>query len=310
VHRRSGAHHTWPWTGGRPANDTLFAARSSIRKTVKLPERLPAGFQAEQSGGRTVVALPEYLAVLSAAEIDDLPHAGHGRSPLRRLALPDDSALLIRRYHRGGILRAFNRDRYIGPKRALREIELCREAAQRGVPVAPAVGAIIEESGLLTCRISLVTQELEEAIDLGEYINWLPAAPPREVLIEKRRIIEAVGRAVRTMHDAGLNHADLQVKNILVRQTRGDVEVRFIDLDRSTITTSLPERLRAKNLRRLNRSVMKMQIDPPPIDDDDRRLFLQAYRAGEPIFGADIAWLLRSCRRHAILHSITWRLFR
>ena len=276
---------------------------------MKPTQNLPAGYEAEQADDRTVVALPEYIEPLVAADMENLPAVRHGRSPLRRLALPGKPALLIRRYNRGGLLRAINRDRYSSPARVLNEIRVCREAVSRGVPVAPAVGAIIEKIGKFY-RLSLVTCEIEDAIDLGEYINWLPAAPPREVLMEKRGIIEAVGRAVRQMHDAGLYHADLQLKNILVRLSNEGVDVHFIDLDRSVIDGGLSERLRADNLRRLNRSVMKMQIQPSPIDDDDRRLFLRAYRGGKPIFGADVSWLLKSCRRHTFIHSITWRLFR
>jgi len=277
--------------------------------TVNLTQHLPSGFQARKKGSVTVIALPEYLDLLADADISQLPQAGHGRGAVRRLALPAGGGLLVRQYRRGGVLRAVNREKYLSPRRPLDEIRISREAAARGVPVARAVGAIVRaRPPFWLC--SLATEEIEDALDLGEYICWLPAAPPREILVEKRQIIHATAKAIRKMHDAGLYHADLQVKNILIRRSTRGVEVFFVDLDKSTINGSLPQRLRARNLRRLNRSIMKMQRALPAIDDDDRRRFLAAYRSGDCIFGEDISAFLKSCRRHTALHSLAWRVFK
>ncbi len=276
---------------------------------MNLAQRLPNGFQTRQAGNITVAALPEYLDHLASADISSLPTAGRGRGTLRRLALPNGTSLLIRRYRRGGVFRAVNKEKYFSPYRPLDEIRICREAAARGVPVARAVGAIVEaRPPFWLC--SLATEEIKDVIDLGEYALWLPAAPTREIMAEKREIIEAVGKAVRKMHDAGLYHADLQVKNIMVRRSTTGVEVFFVDLDKSVIKDQISLKSRVRNLRRLNRSMMKMRLDPPPIDDDDRRRFLKAYRSGDTMLGEDLSALLRSCRRHAALHSLSWRVFK
>lgn len=275
---------------------------------VNLNEILP-GFQSRQLGKRIVVALPEYLDALAAADPAALPEACQGRGTVRRLELPAGPKLLVRQYQRGGLLRAVNRTRYLGPGRAIDEIRVCHEAARREVPVARAVGAILERRPpFWLCW--LASEEIEEAVDLGDYLRWLPAAPTREILAEKRAIIDALASAIRTMHDACLYHADLQAKNILVRRATAGVEVFFVDLDKSVIGRPLSEARRADNLRRLNRSVLKMRLMPPPIDDDDRRRFLATYRAGLSIFGDNVEAFLRSCRRHAARHSIAWRIFR
>lgn len=276
---------------------------------MNLAQHLPSEFKTRTSDGITVAALPEYLDLLATADIPELPQAGHGRAAVRRLALPSGVNLLIRQYRRGGILRVVNKEKYLSPRRPLDEIRISCEAAARGVPVANVVGAIFEaRPPFWLC--SLATEEIEDALDLGEYICWLPATPPREILVEKRQIIDATAGAIRKMHDAGLYHADLQVKNILVRRSTTGVEILFVDLDKSTINDSVPERLRARNLRRLNRSIMKMQRALPPIDDDDRRRFLRAYRSGDSIFGDDVSTLLKSCRRSVALHSLSWRVFK
>ena len=266
---------------------------------------IPDGFQARRAGRRYIVALPQYLEPLAAAELEALPAAAHGRGTICRLATPDGN-LLIRKCHRGGLLRLINRDRYLTPRRPIDELRLCREAAARGVPVCSAAGAIVERRApFWLCW--LATEEIEEAIDVGEYLRSLPAAPTPEAAAEKRRIIDAAGRAICTMHDAGLYHADLQAKNILVRRG-SSIELFFIDLDKSRICPAgLAEPMRADNLRRLNRSVMKTQ--PNAIDDLERQRFLAAYRCGNALFG-DTAAFITSCKRHAARHSLWWRLFR
>ena len=290
----------------RAADYTVFLEKIEI---VNLTNTLPDGLRLREMGNRAIIALPEYMDVLAACEPAGLPEAGRGRAAIRRLELPSGRKLLVRQYHRGGVLRAINNSRYLSPRRAIDEIRVCREAAARGVPVAVAAGAIVErQPPFWLCW--LVTEEIEEAVDLGEYLRWLPAAPTREILAEKRDIIDVLGAAIRAMHDAGLCHADLQARNVLIRRSPARIEVFFVDLDKSTITGSLGESRRADNLRRLNRSILKMRLSPPPIDDDDRRRFLAAYRGGRPIFGDDVDGFLKTCRRHAAIHSIAWRIFK
>ena len=267
------------------------------------------GFEVRRSGRRITIAMPECIEELARVDPEGLPIANHGRSALRRLKLQDGRHLLLRQYRRGGLLRHINASRYLSPRRALDEIRVCREAASRGVPVPVAIGAILEQAALFW-QCWLAVEEIEDASDLGAYLRRLPAVPTREIAVEKRLLTDALAAAIRQMHDAGLWHADLQARNILLRRSPSGVEVFFIDLDKSRIADPLPEKRRAANLRRLNRSILKMRLDPPPIDDDDRRRFIAAYRAGDALFGNDVSALLQGCRRHAAWHSIAWRIFR
>jgi len=272
----------------------------------RLTSLIPDGFQARRTGRRFVAALPKYLQALADAEFSELPEAGQGRGSLHGLQTPE-GALLIRQCRRGGLLRLLNKDRYLSPRRPFDEIRLTVEAGERGVLVARPAGAVVEHRPpFWLCW--LATEEIEEAIDLGDYLRWLPATPTREVSAEKRDIIDAAGKAVRSMHDASLWHADLQVKNILLRRSPAGVQVFIIDLDKSRILPNgLSQDLRAANLRRLNRSVVKTR--PDAIDDMERQRFLAAYRSGDAFFGSDTTELLKSCRRHAARHSLWWKLF-
>jgi len=289
------------YTAFRRPNGTGSGMEKDLNTTTELA--------ALNQGRRHVLAPPEHLDRLVHADLDSLPAAGEGRGAVRRLELPDGRALLIRRYRHGGLFRAITGGRFFTARRPLAELRVTIEAAGRSVPVPRAVGVISEFRGLLLA-VYLVTEEIDGAIDLGAYLRSLPAAPTREIAVERREVADALGKAVRTMHDAGLHHADLQVKNILLRRTTTGVEVFFIDLDKSSLRAGpLPGRLRARNLMRLNRSALKMRLVPPPVDDDDRRRFLAAYRAGGSTLG-DVPALLRRCRRHAAWHAVGWRLFR
>jgi len=269
-------------------------------------KNIPDEYIVRQNGPRTIIALPEYFDFLSSADPASLPEAAAGRTSVKRLCTPSGN-LLLRQYRRGGLLAGLNKSSYLTASRPVREIIVSCEAAARGLPVPRAAGAIIYSKHPFRQAL-LATQEITGARDLHEYAIKSTGGNIRQP------VIEALARAVRKMHDAGLFHADLQLKNILVRQTSENVEIFFIDLDKSVIRDSLPERLRSANLRRLNRSAVKIQqAQPHPqvafIDDTVRRSFLRAYSGGDTIFGSDIDAFLRSCRRHAAIHAIGWRIF-
>jgi len=270
---------------------------------------IPDEYTVRRNGPRTIIALPEYIDLLSNADLPCLPEAATGRGSVKRLCTPSGN-LLLRRYRRGGLLAGFNKDSYLTPSRAIREINVSRQAAARKVPVPLVAGAIIDSKPPFR-QLLLATQEIADAIDLHQYAVRLARGTDANA---QPAVVEATARAVRKMHDAGLFHADLQLKNILVRHTSENIEVFFIDLDKSAIRNSLPERLRAANLRRLNRSAVKIQQahalpEGSIIDDTVRRLFLRTYSGTGAIFGSDIDTFIRSCRRNAAIHAIGWRIF-
>ena len=62
------------------------------------------------------------------------------------------------------------------------------------------------------------------------------------------------------MHDAGIYHADLHLKNILLKQdASGAFSAYIIDLDKSFVVDKLTVEQRMKNLLRLNRSIDKIR---------------------------------------------------
>ena len=92
----------------------------------------------------------------------------------------------------------------------------------------------------------LLTREVEAAIDLEGFLY----DPARLPVIHAREALAEAGRSVRRLHDAGVSHADLHPKNLLLAGRTGEVLV--IDLDRArAFDGALSDEERLGNLVRL-----------------------------------------------------------
>lgn len=76
-----------------------------------------------------------------------------------------------------------------------------------------------------------------------------------------RRILKSIADTILTMHRQGVYHADLNLKNVLVRYDQKTAESYIIDFDRAKLFLGrLPAPLARSNLDRLRRSARK--LDP------------------------------------------------
>jgi 3-deoxy-D-manno-octulosonic acid kinase len=218
-----------------------------------------------------------------------------GRGPVAVVPTPH-GALVVREYRKGGMLRGVRGRLFRGRFRPLDELVLLRRCAGARVPVPEAVGAVVlgARSGW---RGFLLTREVEGAVDL-ESVLYERGAAGREVL-------RAAGRAVRSLHDAGVRHADLHPKNLLVD---GADRVVVIDLDRArAFDGPLPHEHRLSNLERLGRAVEKHRLRGMPVSRRHALRFLEGYAGG-----ADAAarWLeeVRARLRVGLpLRTLWWR---
>ncbi len=182
------------------------------------------------------------------------------------------------------------------------------EAGRRGVPTARlafgAGGAM--RSG--TTLPVLATEEIEGARALVEIL----ASPStdRDATGNRRRALGAAGAAVRRAHDLGLDHADLNVGNILLTDP-GEPVAHLIDLGPGRLGPALPPARRGANLVRLFRSAEKH------LGEDPRRLrdaaaFVRGYLRAAPDPGRRLRGrLLGSVRRRlpaVALHRLRWRI--
>lgn len=177
---------------------------------------------------------------------DCTPCAGSGRGVLLSFDYPGGQGL-IRGYQRGGAMRVLWRDRYLLVNRPLREFQVHLTAQGRGLRVPPLLGVCWRRSGPFFSG-AIAT----EALDAEHLLAYLQHDSP-----EKKEMLHACGALIRRMHDAGLWHADLQVKNILIAKD-GPI---LIDWDNARVHATLTLLQYMRNLLRLRRSFEKNHLD-------------------------------------------------
>ena len=125
-----------------------------------------------------------------------------------------------------------------------------------------------------------------------------------------------MAKAVKEMHDAGIYHADLHLKNILVQSAPGGKDIVYIiDLDKSRQYEEISLHKRMRNIMRLDRSVEKMirnnkdvfcQRSSFPISKTDKLRFLKEYLKTDNKSEKPLRYYLQSYKTSHNLHRLWW----
>ncbi len=201
-----------------------------------------------------------------------------GRRPLAALEWGGER-LLVRRFTHGGLARWLTGRRYLRAERPFEELALAEALRARGVATPEVVAARARPLFPFGWRLDLVTRRVPGAVDLGEVLARARrgAVPPADL----RRALIAAGSAVRALHAAGLEHADLNANNLLVPVAGQGGPAWILDLDRSRLRPELSTPARRANLARLLRHVERGERrHGPALSRADHLRFLRAY-AGE-----------------------------
>jgi 3-deoxy-D-manno-octulosonic acid kinase len=224
---------------------------------------VPPGFNkvADNRGNRLIVRQdrenvidPSLCVDATRGEIDE---RYQGRTTLRAVALTGGDTALIRAYRHGGLLRPFTRDWFFTwPPRPFRELSITEELRRRGVRTVEVYGACVSPVYGPLYRGWLITKKLRDAQDL-----WAAVQSPFVQKVGLTSTLKAVAMTLRALHREGVYHADLNLKNILVRPEGDGVAAHVIDFDRARLFLGhLPAGFANENLHRLLRSVRK--LDP------------------------------------------------
>src|SRR5262245_6790896 len=197
-----------------------------------------------------------------------------GRAPIKAKKLPDGETALIRSYRHGGILRVLTGEWFFTwPPRPFRELTITEELRRRGLRTVEVYAACVSRSLGPFYRGWLVTRELQDAEDL-----WSALRSDFVSKVGIDAVLRAAADSVRAMHGEGVDHAELNVKNILVRAEDGAVVSYIIDFDRAKLFLGrLPAPLRSKNLARLLRSARKLDPEQKYLSTDAWNRFLAFY---------------------------------
>lgn len=155
----------------------------------------------------------------------------------------------LRHYHRGGLFGKLVEDsyRFSGweQTRSYQEFQLLNTLIEAGVNVPKPIAARAVKSGF-TYKADLLSEKIPNARDLVSILmeNPLPAEMHKKI-----------GQEIRKMHDAQVNHTDLNIHNILIDDQD---KVWIIDFDKCFLQSG--DNWKRSNLDRLKRSFEKEVI--------------------------------------------------
>lgn len=207
---------------------------------------------------------PEYWKSSNAVVSDA---QGRGAACIFRYG---DHEYVLRHYRRGGGMAKFSADRYLWSgleqTRAWREWHLLAEMYQQGLLVPRPVAARVQRHGLCYSA-DLITLRLPNVETLADRLA-------QTALSELQW--EIVGRTIRCFHDAGIFHADLNARNILLDEAG---QVFLIDFDKGE-RRAPDSSWQQENLRRLHRSLNKFKVTTADFHFDETAMqwLMEGYR--------------------------------
>ena len=157
-------------------------------------------------------------------------------------------SMVLRRYLRGGWAAKLSHQHYlftgVSRSRPFREFTLTASLHSLGLPVPQPLAALCSHHGILSSG-ALMTGRIKRSKTLADMLPDVQA---------DAALWADVGRCIRRFHLAGVWHADLNARNILL-----DMEsaVFLIDFDRARYTPGKVVDGR-RNLARLQRSLVKL----------------------------------------------------
>ncbi len=236
------------------------------RKRDQFPPAIP-GYADERVGSARVIARRDVLdfvsdAVRAAGTLYDFALAQPdaetiaGRATIYVIPGPGDSRWLVRRLTHGGFLAPLTGDRFLrlGTPRPFRELLLSQVLRDMGVPTPAVLAAAVYRSGPIY-RGEVAREEIFGAEDLGATLFARPQRTPSQRLAA----LAAAGRLVGSLHQAGVVHPDLNLRNVLLEWCDGAPRAYILDLEKCRRLPQTSARQRRLMLSRFRRSARRFQ---------------------------------------------------
>jgi tRNA A-37 threonylcarbamoyl transferase component Bud32 len=294
---------------------------------------LPAYFSTLNKGKVTLYVKKEYENRMSGQDIEGLfnlckepsPGSNHadknelndshqGRASCKTLLMESlgNETFIVREYWHGGMVGKIFKDFFCDGMRPVRELSVCEAASRGGIKTTEIVAIVKNKVFGPLYKFRLVTKEITESIDL---IELLLHSGENRLFKQKKQIINELAKAVNDMHNVNIYHADLHLKNILVKSDHGGgVQVYIIDLDKSKQYEKIGFQRKMKNILRLDRSVVKLRRKNQelfsktfPVSNADRVRFLKKYIELDSESVKPLRHYLQSYNNTHALHKLWWR---
>jgi len=206
----------------------------------------------------------------------------------------------LKRYNNPGLIDPFkNLFRY---SRAAKSWEGTRNITSKGFSVPEAIAFLDLRKFRFLKKSFFVCEGISGAEDVARFFKKKEFVSPclKERRREKIAFISSFAGLIRKLHKAGIYHADLKGKNILVKQGPGEkLNFYFIDLDRVLAGKRVWKRRRFKNLSQINWSFEGIA------GRCDRLRFLKAYleeefAAQKRVYAAEVERWTGEWRRESL----------
>ena len=216
--------------------------------------------------------------IASAAKVGTA-YKGRGLLPTILIEDRDGERMVAKQSLRGGLLRFFNRELFWQGNRPFKEMINNTTILSKDIKTTEILAAAkLKVLGPLYKNF-LFSKEISESIDLSGLFNGLKEKSPQERLKRKKQIFKAIARSIFSMHEKGIYHSDLNLKNILICQNNvtAKPEVYIIDFDKARLKESLSTSEKMENVLRFNRSLEKYKFQGGGITRTDQVRILKEY---------------------------------
>jgi len=244
-------------------------------------ESTPEGFERMTVGGAQILARTEakswsheaisgYGSLYRAAR-DSADRTFHGRGPVPVLTNPlgVGPPWVVRRYYRGGLMRAFG-DRFLrgGRPRSFIEVENSAKMVELGFTTPRIVAAAVYPTGVLY-RADLVTEFVSNARTLADVLFGNDESGEETHRDERREALFCARHLIARLSKAGVRHSDLNAGNLLIAREAQQVHAILLDLDGCRVEGRSNPVDAGRLGRRLARSIRKLDRTHPRSHDGD-----------------------------------------
>jgi hypothetical protein len=204
-----------------------------------------------------------------------------GRGPVYVIPFgPKGELVAVRHSMRGGWMAKFMKDTFLPPTRAFRELISTIRLRLLGIPTPEVLAIVTYPVNVLLRRVDVMTRFIEGGVDLAAIFS------DTRNDAQRRPILDAVAALLGKMTAAGVQHQDLNLKNILITAEEGGYTAHLLDVDRVHFHVPNDPLVARANIDRLTQSLRKWrtlpQVRTNAFPEDDIRYLTLAAAASAP----------------------------
>lgn len=159
----------------------------------------------------------------------------------------------VRHSFRGGLIAKLVKDLYIPPTRAIHEVFAASRLKALNIPTPEVAAIAIYKVGSLLRRSDVITRFVEDSADLSTVLS------DRRNDAYRNDILDSVALLLARLSAGGVQHEDLNLKNVLISAETSGYVAYLLDVDRAHFHVPNDPMVGIANMNRLFNSIRKWQ---------------------------------------------------